>query len=113
MFGGVFEWFSERFSEWNLLLALRSGVTPLFLAATGNCQGSLKCLLEAGAQVERSQANGWTPLHVAVQQGHMASIRILLEAEAETWRRRWKERLLFDADYIQYVYVIYIYIILY
>jgi hypothetical protein len=51
--------------------------------ALGNSLDSLRLLIEAGANVNATQAGGYTPLHQAAANGNAAVIALLLESGAE------------------------------
>ncbi len=65
----------------------RSGWTPLHYAASGPEPKVLALLLERGAQLEASSANGTTPLMMAAGYGAMDGADLLLARGADPRRR--------------------------
>jgi ankyrin repeat protein len=57
--------------------------TPLHSAASGSHVEAAGVLLDAGADADARQADGWTPLHAAAANGDAALVRRLLEAGAD------------------------------
>ncbi|KXZ44528.1 hypothetical protein GPECTOR_66g256 [Gonium pectorale] len=56
--------------------------TPLHIAA---CEGYVKAivaLLQAGANIDAANKDGWTPLHIVAKNGHVKAIAALLQAGA-------------------------------
>jgi len=64
---------------------IRGFTVLLYPAALGDVE-TVQALIEAGAQVDRSNSMGreiWTPLIYAVKGGHKVTVRVLLEAGAD------------------------------
>jgi ankyrin repeat protein len=60
--------------------ALKSGATPLFIAAQKGHSGIVQCLVEElGADVNKANTKGFTPLYVAVHNGQLAVVRCLVK----------------------------------
>ncbi len=53
--------------------------TPLHIFATRGDIEACKILLEAGADVDVEDGDGYTQLHCAVEQGHTDTVRLLLD----------------------------------
>ena len=47
----------------------------------------VKALIDAGADIEARDKNGWTPLHFAAEQGRTETAKFLIDAKAniEAW----------------------------
>ena len=58
------------------------GVTALWLAAWENQIGPMQALVDAGADIERSDANGFTPLIAGAYTGSVAAVQFLLQRGA-------------------------------
>ena len=63
----------KSWSEW----------TPLLSAAAGGHADSAKLLLEAGADKDRADNQGYAPLHHAAIKGNADCLKVLLEAGAD------------------------------
>ncbi len=64
----------------------RRGFPVLVYAAALGDTETVQALIEAGAQIDRSNTQGretWTPLMYAARGGHKATVRVLLEAGAD------------------------------
>ena len=59
-----------------------SGGTPLLAAADKGQLACMQLLLNAGANIDRPNANGCTALYYAAQKGHLAAVTYLLERKA-------------------------------
>jgi len=57
--------------------------TPLHIFAARGDVGACKVLLEAGAQLDVKDGDGYTQLHCAVEQGHIDTVRLLLARGAD------------------------------
>jgi uncharacterized protein len=58
-------------------------IAPVHAAAAGRHLEILKLLLDAGADANARQQQGFTPLHAAAQQGDLAAIDLLLQHGAD------------------------------
>ena len=58
-------------------------VAPIHAATAGRHFGILKLLVEAGANVNARQQQGFTPLHAAAQHGDEPALRLLLQHGAD------------------------------
>jgi ankyrin repeat protein len=67
-----------------LLLALAGCASPLGKAAARGDVLSIKQLINAGAELDRRDANSETALMKAAKEGHAEAVRALLEAGADT-----------------------------
>ncbi len=64
----------------------RRGFPVLVYAAALGDSETVQALIEAGAQIDRSNTQGretWTPLMYAARGGHKVTVRLLLEANAD------------------------------
>ncbi len=64
----------------------RRGFPVLVYAAALGDTETVQALIEAGAEIDRSNTQGretWTPLMYAARGGHKATVRVLLEAGAD------------------------------
>jgi uncharacterized protein len=59
-------------------------VTPLIRAISLGRANVVTALLQAGADIEETSANGETPLHVAVRNGQLNIVELLLSRRADT-----------------------------
>lgn len=66
------------------VVGLLSSATPLHLATWAGKDDAASKLLEYGADVNISDANGWTPLHHAAQKGNSKTVKLLLDEGADT-----------------------------
>jgi ankyrin repeat protein len=55
------------------------GTTPLMLAAANGYEGTVKTLLDAGADPNQMDFTGWTALHAAAFKGDAKIVTLLLE----------------------------------
>ena len=62
---------------------MRSGDSPLYMAAYFGRSDNIKVLLDHGAKVDLLSAFGQSPLSISAHQGHVDSVDILLEAGAQ------------------------------
>ncbi len=62
-------------------------VAPLHAAVAARQPEIVKTLLQAGADVNQPQQQGWRPLHGAAQNGDAESVKILLDAGADRTAR--------------------------
>jgi len=60
---------------------------PLHAAAAGRAAGVCRILLDAGADVNATQAGGYTPLHAAAQNGQRELVELLLARGADVGAR--------------------------
>lgn len=58
-------------------------VAPLHAAVAGRHRAIVKLLVEAGADVNLRQQQGWTPLHAAAQNGDAETVTLLLSHGAD------------------------------
>ena len=58
-------------------------VTPLFNASANGHLEVVQCLLDADADKEKADNQGFTPLHIAAGHGHQAVVQCLLDAGAD------------------------------
>jgi ankyrin repeat protein len=79
----VAAWLVEHGANVSLAANNPMQVAPVHAATAGRHFGILKLLVEAGANVNARQQQGFTPLHAAAQQGDEASLRLLLEHGAD------------------------------
>ena len=63
--------------------ANREGLTPLMQAALLSFAEGAHTLINGGARVNASGANGETPLHIAVQRRDLSMVRLLIAAGAD------------------------------
>ena len=68
--------------------ATPGGMTALLYAARDGRVELARMLLDAGASVNRAEANGITPLLMALTNDHMEVARLLIERGADVERRR-------------------------
>jgi ankyrin repeat protein len=66
--------------------------TPLLYAARDGRSEAARLLIEAGADIEKADADGVTPLLTAIVNGHMDVVRLLLDAGANVNARDWYGR---------------------
>jgi len=59
------------------------GHTPLHYAAQEGKTKKIRMLVEAGADVNRMEMNGFAPLHLAAGEGHVKAVQALLAAGAD------------------------------
>lgn len=59
------------------------GTTPVSVAARNGDAATLKVLVDAGADVEKSNISGSSPLYLAAQEGHAEAIELLIAAGAD------------------------------
>ncbi|KAH8059712.1 hypothetical protein JL722_5344 [Aureococcus anophagefferens] len=59
------------------------GTTPVSVAARHGDAATLKVLVDAGADVEKSNISGSSPLYLAAQEGHAEAIELLVAAGAD------------------------------
>ena len=59
------------------------GASPLHAAAKNGHVGVARCLLQAGADKDKCDNDGFTPMHFASQNGHVEVVRCLLEVGAD------------------------------
>ena len=59
------------------------GTTPVSVAARHGDAATLKVLVDAGADVEKSNISGSSPLYLAAQEGHAEAIELLIAAGAD------------------------------
>ena len=45
----------------------------------------MRLLIEAGADLDKANNDGWTPLWIASQNGHLEVVRLLVEAGADMY----------------------------
>jgi ankyrin repeat protein len=57
--------------------------TPLMLATDGGHRAAMIVLLDAGADVNGTDARGWSPLHVAAKRGKVDAARLLVARGAD------------------------------
>jgi ankyrin repeat protein len=57
--------------------------TPLMSAVRNGSEAAIRCLLDAGAEVDRPDRSGWTALLQAARSGHVVSLQLLLDAVAD------------------------------
>ncbi|KAL9020193.1 MAG: hypothetical protein Q9185_002563 [Variospora sp. 1 TL-2023] len=68
------------------------GSTPLRDATRCGCHGSLRVLIDAGANIEATDSEGKTPLSIGIYQEKTRTVRLLLEKGAKiTLSESWKE----------------------
>jgi ankyrin repeat protein len=60
-----------------------SGWTPMSIAASRGCDGTVKIFLEYGANCETLSEWGWTPLIYASYCGHKSTVELLLDHGAD------------------------------
>ncbi len=72
----------SRFSHLSGYLMDVEGVTPLIAAAEGGHFQTVRLLVTAGADVNRSDSSGFTPLMGAARAGHPGMVNFLLERGA-------------------------------
>jgi len=66
--------------------------TPLHIAAKEGCSESIAKLLDAGANLEAQDENGFIPLHVAAMYGNPEAVAALLDAGANIEARNLGDR---------------------
>ena len=67
----------------------RSGVTPLWVGSFNGHLGSVKALLESGADINKARTDtGTTPLYIACQNGHVSIVEALLGRGADVNQAR-------------------------
>ena len=59
------------------------GATPLHKCAREGQLNVARALIEAGADVNAKEDDGWTPLHHCAQKGHLEVVRVLIEKGAD------------------------------
>jgi ankyrin repeat protein len=59
------------------------GDVPINWAVAKNNTNIIKLLIDAGADVNLTDSNGWSPLHVAASRGYAHSIKLLIDAGAK------------------------------
>ena len=59
------------------------GVTPLQQSASRGNVANIRCLLDAGADVNEPRSDGTTALIRAAHEGHIEAVRLLLEKGAD------------------------------
>lgn len=59
------------------------GLTPLMLAAKAECRAGMKLLLDAGANVNAEDEDGWRPLHFAAANADREGCKLLLDHGAD------------------------------
>jgi ankyrin repeat protein len=69
--------------ERTCVFPIKSGYTPLHIAAHFGHVAIIRFLLSSGASVDSRTNVGYTPLHQAAQQGHTQVINLLLENKAQ------------------------------
>jgi ankyrin repeat protein len=79
----VATWLVEHGANVNLAANNPMHVAPVHAAAAGKHFGILKMLVEAGANVNARQQQGFTPLHAAAQHGDEPALRLLLAHGAD------------------------------
>ncbi len=62
-------------------------VAPLHAAVAARQPAIVRVLIQAGADVNQPQQNGWRPLHAAAQNGDEESVKLLLEHGADRQAR--------------------------
>ncbi|MBO7411989.1 MAG: ankyrin repeat domain-containing protein [Ottowia sp.] len=60
----------------------KSDPSPLPYSARTGDTANVRCLLDAGADVNAADGNGWTPLMFAARDGHADIVRLLIERGA-------------------------------
>lgn len=73
----------KRGAELEAVAVAFGKVRPLHSAAAGRSSAILEQLLDAGADPDQRQDQGWTALHSAAQHGDLAMTRLLLQHGAD------------------------------
>jgi ankyrin repeat protein len=68
------------------------GLTPLLYAVRDGHVDSAKLLLDAGADINKAEANGITPLLMAITNNQMAAAHLLIERKADINKDDWYGR---------------------
>ena len=76
-------WMTDILVESGATCDLRSkdrGETPLYIAARNGRTGTLKALLNANADMEVANDDGWKPIHAVTEHSHIQALTFLLDA---------------------------------
>ena len=63
--------------------AMKEGLTLLHVAVLRGHQGVVRVLIEAGADIDKTENGSITPLYVATEKGHEAEVRALIQTGAD------------------------------
>ncbi|MGC3940947.1 ankyrin repeat domain-containing protein [Roseobacter sp. EG26] len=77
----------------NVNMVDKHGITPLMFAAERGFEGTVKALIELGADKEMASEDGWTALHFAAQGKQNKTLELLLEDGADPTRRTLSQKL--------------------
>ena len=77
------KWLTQIGTDGDVNVTDAFGRSPLYYYSRFGDAKTVKCLLDAGANLNRPDKNGQTPLYPASQDGHAEVVKLLLDADAD------------------------------